>query len=77
LQDARRRYPFIEKIFADAGYQGPKMARTVVAAGCWKIKIVKRSDAAKSFVSRIRKRILRPAGASVRLGREIGCGGEA
>ena len=34
LQIARRRFPFIAKIFADAGYQGPKMARSVAAAGC-------------------------------------------
>ncbi|MDB5632865.1 MAG: hypothetical protein JWR49_1720, partial [Tardiphaga sp.] len=26
------------------GYQGPKMAKTVAATGCWKIEIVKRSD---------------------------------
>jgi putative transposase len=44
LQRARRRFPFIEKIFADAGYQGPKMAQTVAATGRWKIEIVKRSD---------------------------------
>jgi transposase len=44
LLSARRRFPFIEKIFADAGYQGPKMARTVAATGCWKIQIIKRSD---------------------------------
>jgi len=49
LQKARRRFPFIEKIFADAGYQGPKMARTIAATGCWTIEIVKRSDA-KGFV---------------------------
>ena len=49
LQKTRRRFPFIEKIFADAGYQGPKMARTIAATGCWKIEIVKRSDA-KGFV---------------------------
>ena len=49
LQSARRRFPFIAKIFADAGYQGPKMARTIAATGCWKIEIVKRSDA-KGFV---------------------------
>lgn len=50
LQNARRRFPFIEKIFADAGYQGPKMARSVAAAGCWKIQIVKRTDAHKFVV---------------------------
>jgi len=49
LQSARRRFPFIAKIFADAGYQGPKMARTIAATGCWKIEIVKRSDA-KGFL---------------------------
>src|SRR5208283_2362728 len=49
LQKARRRFPFIEKIFADAGYQGPKMARTIAATGRWTIEIVKRSGA-KGFV---------------------------
>jgi transposase len=44
LRQARRRFPFIELIFADGGYQGPKMAKTVAATGCWKIEIVKRSD---------------------------------
>ena len=29
LRQARRRFPFIERIFADGGYQGPKMAKTV------------------------------------------------
>ena len=36
--------PEIERIFADGGYQGPKMAKTVAATGCWKMEIVKRSD---------------------------------
>ncbi len=40
LRDARRRFPFIAKIFADAGYQGPKAARTVAATGNWKIETV-------------------------------------
>jgi putative transposase len=44
LRRARRRFPFIERIFADGGYQGPKMAKTVAMAGYWKIEIVKRSD---------------------------------
>jgi transposase len=50
LRRARRRLPFIKTIFVGAGYQGPKMARTVIAAGCWKIQIVKPSDAMKGFV---------------------------
>jgi transposase len=44
LRKARRRFPFIERIFADAGYQGPKMVSTVAKTGCWKMEIVKRSD---------------------------------
>ena len=44
LRDARRRFPFIERIYADGGYQGPRMAKTVAAAGLWTLEIVKRSD---------------------------------
>jgi transposase len=44
LRRVRRRFPFIEKIYADAGYQGPKMAKTIAATGAWQIEIVKRSD---------------------------------
>jgi transposase len=45
LRQARRMFPFIERIFADGGYAGPKMARTVRRAGTWQLQIVKRSDA--------------------------------
>jgi transposase len=31
-------------IFADAGYEGPKMAQTVASTGKWRIDIVKRND---------------------------------
>jgi transposase len=44
LRGVRRRFPFIERIFADAGYQGPKMADIVAATGRWKIEIVRRCD---------------------------------
>jgi len=44
LKEARRRFPFIEKIFADAAYQGPKMAAVVAATGKWTIEIVKRNE---------------------------------
>lgn len=44
LRDARRRFPFVERIFADAAYQGPKMAKVAAGAGRWKIEIVERSD---------------------------------
>lgn len=44
LRQTRRRFPFIERIFADGGYQGPKMARAVARTGTWRVEIVKRSD---------------------------------
>lgn len=50
LQHARRRFPFIETIFADAGYQGAKAARTVAATGSWRLIIVKRTDGHKFVV---------------------------
>jgi transposase len=40
----RRLFPFIESIFADAGYQGPKTAAIVAKSGCWKLEIVKRNE---------------------------------
>ena len=33
LRTARRSFPFIETIFADGGYQGPRMAATVATTG--------------------------------------------
>lgn len=50
LKEARRRFPFIEKIFADAGYQGPKMAAVVAATGKWTIEIVKRNELHKFVI---------------------------
>ena len=46
LRRARRLFPFIERIFADGGYAGRKMAMTVWRTGAWSLQIVKRSDAA-------------------------------
>jgi hypothetical protein len=40
LWQARRSFPFIERIYADGGCQGPKMAKAVA----WRLHIVKRSD---------------------------------
>jgi putative transposase len=50
LKQARRRFPFVEKIFADAGYQGPRMAAVVAATGKWTIEIVKRNELHKFVV---------------------------
>ena len=40
----RRLFPFIERIFADGGYQGERTANAVTKTGAWKLEIVKRSD---------------------------------
>jgi transposase len=40
----RRRFPFIERIFADANYQGPKLAAAIATTGTWTIEIVKRNE---------------------------------
>ena len=44
LRRARKRYPFIERIIGDGGYQGPKMTALVARTGAWRLEIVKRSD---------------------------------
>ena len=50
LREARRLFVFIEKIFADGGYQGQATATAVAALGQWEIEIVKRPDCAKGVV---------------------------
>ena len=44
LRRTRQRFPFIEVIYADGGYRGPKMAATVAKTGAWRLEIVKRND---------------------------------
>jgi transposase len=44
LRQARRRFPFIERIIGDGGYAGPKMADLIKRTGAWTLQIVKRSD---------------------------------
>jgi transposase len=43
-QRTRRLFPFIDRIFADAGYQGPKAAAAIAKTGIWKLEIVKRNE---------------------------------
>ena len=44
-------YPFLAKLFADAGYQGPQFATAVAEVLPYlSVEIVKRSDQAKGFV---------------------------
>jgi len=44
LKFARRALPFVDRIFADAGYQGEPTAQRVRAAGAWELVIVKRNN---------------------------------
>ena len=46
----RRRFPFIEVVYADAGYQGPRVRDAARRSGRWKVEIVKRPKGAKGFV---------------------------
>ena len=45
----RRRFPFIEVVFADQGYQGPNAAATVAKTGKWTLGIVRREPGTKGF----------------------------
>jgi len=42
-------FPFIERINADGGYQGPKAAKAAARTGKWTIEIVERSAKAIGF----------------------------
>jgi transposase len=44
----RQLFPFLEKIFADSAYGGPKLRRAIAGAP-WKIEVVKRSADQKGF----------------------------
>ena len=44
LREARRCFPFIERVIADAGYQGRKMEEVMARTGAWELQIVRRSD---------------------------------
>ena len=46
---ARRRFPFIEVVFADQGYQGAKAADAISRTGKWRFEIVRREAGAKGF----------------------------
>ena len=45
----RRRFPFIEVVFADQGYQGSKAATAVAETGQWTLEIVRRDPGTKGF----------------------------
>src|SRR5918993_5080215 len=49
LREVRRLFPFLERVVADAAYQGRETARAVRRAAGARLEIVKRCDAAKGF----------------------------
>jgi len=40
----RALFPFIERVYADGGYRGPKARANAAISGKWKIEIVKRNE---------------------------------
>jgi transposase len=46
----RALFPFIVRIFADAGYQGPRAAMAAADTGNWIVQIVKRNELHKFVV---------------------------
>jgi transposase len=51
LNEATRAlWPFILRIFADAGYQGPRAALAAASTGSWIIEVVKRNELHKFVV---------------------------
>jgi transposase len=51
LREARRSFPFIERIIGDAGYQGRKMEAAIARTGTWELQIVRRCDRHRSSCS--------------------------
>jgi len=43
-------FPFIQRIFADGGYQGPRVMQTAANTGRWIVEIVKRNELHKFVV---------------------------
>ncbi len=46
----RALFPFVLAIFADAGYRGPRAAAAARCSGRWRLRIVRRPEAARGFV---------------------------
>ena len=50
LDKIRQRFPWLELVWADAGYNARQVVDAVAKSPCLRLEIVKRSDAAKGFV---------------------------
>ncbi len=49
LKQVRKLFPFLELIWADGGYRGPKLAKEFQKIASWKLEIVKRDEDASGF----------------------------
>jgi transposase len=49
-KNTRALWPFLKRIFADAGYQGPRAALAATSTGDWAIEVVKRNELHKFVV---------------------------
>ena len=54
----RALFPFVLAIFADAGYRGPRAASAARRSGRWRLRIVRRAEAARGFVVLPKRRIV-------------------
>ena len=52
LREARRSFPFLERIIADAGYQGRKMEAAVARTGTWDFRSSAAATATALWCSR-------------------------
>ncbi|GGY56149.1 IS5 family transposase [Parvularcula lutaonensis] len=49
LAEARDRFPWLRHVFADGGYAGQELRRSLTKIGSWTVEIIKRSHTAKGF----------------------------
>ena len=54
----RALFPFVLAIFADAGYRRPRAASAARCGGRWRLRIVRRPEAARGFVVPPKRRIV-------------------
>ena len=50
LNKIRQRFPWLEVVWADAGYNARQVVDAAAKSACLRLEIVKRSDTAKGFV---------------------------
>jgi len=72
----RRRFPFIETVFADQGYQGPNAAAAIASTGKWRLEIVRREPGTKGFAVLLRRWIVERTLSWIRRNRRLARGYE-